>query len=61
MAPVRWNIAVSAETDKSQREETVQAHILELSVEQAKATNTEVREDDLMAIINEAVQWSRER
>lgn len=78
MMSVRWNIAVSADTDKSLRmylagqgggrkgdlsrfiEEAVKAHILELSVEQAKAANAEVNEDDLTAIVNEAVQWSRE-
>ena len=78
MASVRWNIAVSADTDKSLRmfladqgrarkgdlsrfiEEAVRAHILELSVEQAKAANASVGEEELATIVNEAKQWSRE-
>lgn len=40
-------------------EEAVRAHILELSVEQAKATNASVNEDDLTSIVTEAVQWAR--
>lgn len=40
-------------------EEAVRAHILELSVEQAKAANASVNEDDLTSIVTEAVQWAR--
>ena len=40
-------------------EEAVRAHILELSAEQAKAANVNVSEDDLTAIVAEAVQWAR--
>jgi hypothetical protein len=78
MASVRWNIAVSADTDQSLRmylagqgggrkgdlsrfiEEAVRAHILELTVEQAKAANADVSEGDLTAIVAEAVQRARE-
>ena len=77
MDTVRWNIAVSPDTDQSLRlflasqgggrkgdlsrfiEEAVRAHILELTAEQAKAANTCVGETDLMAIVEEAVQWAR--
>jgi hypothetical protein len=41
-------------------EEAVRAHILELSAAQAKATNAEISEVDLDAMVSEAVQWSRE-
>ena len=77
MNQIRWNIAVSADTDKSLRmflasqggerkgdlarfiEEAVRAHILELSAEQAKITNTAISEDELAATVDEAVQWAR--
>ena len=77
MTTVRWNIAVSPDTDQSVRmylagqgggrkgdlsrfiEEAVRAHILELSVEQAKAANADVNEADLTAIVAEAVEWAR--
>ena len=77
MNTVRWNIAVSPDTDQSVRmylagqgggrkgdlsrfiEEAVRAHILELSVEQAKAANADVNEADLTAIVAEAVEWAR--
>ena len=77
MTTVRWNIAVSPDTDQSVRmylagqgggrkgdlsrfiEEAVRAHILELSVEQAKAANADVNETDLTAIVAEAVEWAR--
>jgi len=77
MNTVRWNIAVSPDTDQSLRmflasqgggrkgdlsrfiEEAVRAHILELTAEQVKAVNTSVSEDELTAIVNEAVQWAR--
>jgi len=42
-------------------EEAVRAHILELTASQAKAANAGVTEDDLEAIIAEAVDWSRRR
>ena len=79
MTSVRWNIAVSPDTDQSLRmylagqgggrkgdlsrfiEEAVRAHILELSAEQAKAANLEFSENDLTAMIAEAVDWSRRR
>ena len=78
MNSVRWNIAVSPDTDQSVRmylaaqgggrkgdlsrfiEEAVRAHILELTVEQAKAANADINEADLTAIVAEAVQWAQE-
>jgi len=42
-------------------EEAVRAHILELSAEQAKASNAEVGEADLDAMVSEAIQWARKR
>ena len=74
MNSIRWNIAVSPDTDQAVRmhlagqgrgrkgdfiEQAVRARILELSVEQAKAANTDVNEADLSAIVAEAVQWAR--
>ena len=41
-------------------ENTVRAHLLELSAEQAKMTNLNVGEADLTAIVSEAVRWARE-
>lgn len=40
-------------------EEAVRAHILELTAEQAKAANAEVSEENLAAVVAEAVQWAR--
>jgi hypothetical protein len=40
-------------------EEAVRTYIFECAVEQAKAANANVSEDDLMSIVNEAVQWAR--
>ena len=42
-------------------EEAVRAHILELTAEEAKAANADIAEDDLMAVVAEAVQWARKR
>jgi hypothetical protein len=42
-------------------EEAVRAHILELSAEQAKASNQGVSKGELTAMIAEAVDWSRRR
>lgn len=79
MTSVRWNIAVSPDTDQSVRmflasqgggrkgdlsrfiEEAVRTYIFERTVEQAKAANADVSEDELTAIVAEAVQWARER
>lgn len=79
METVRWNVAVSADTDQSLRmflasrgggrkgdlsrfiEEAVQAHILELSAEQAKASNSHLSEAELAEAIDEALQWARKR
>jgi hypothetical protein len=40
-------------------EEAVRAHILELTAEQAKAANAGINEDDLSAIVEEAIEWAR--
>ena len=74
---IRWNIAVSQDTDHALRmflanqgggrkgdlsrfiEEAVRAHILELTAEQAKVTNTHINETDLSAIVEEAIEWAR--
>jgi hypothetical protein len=42
-------------------EEAVQAHILELTAEQAKAANASVSEVDLTSMVDEALQWARKR
>jgi len=78
MDTIRWNVAVSTDTDQSLRmflasqgggrkgdlsrfiEEAVRAHILELSAEQAKAANANVSEADLTAMVDEALQWTRQ-
>ncbi|MDP2829029.1 MAG: ribbon-helix-helix domain-containing protein [Sulfuricellaceae bacterium] len=78
MDTIRWNVAVSADTDQSLRmflasqgggrkgdlsrfiEEAVRAHILELTAEQAKAVNANVREEDLTSMVDEALQWARQ-
>ena len=79
MNTVRWNLAVSSDTDQSVRmflasqgggrkgdlsrfiEQAVRTYIFERAVEDAKAANADVSEVDLTAIVNEAVQWARER
>ena len=79
MDTVRWNLAVSADTDQALRlflasqgggrkgdlsrfvEEAVRAHILELTAEQAKAANAAVNEGDLSALVDEALNWARQR
>ncbi len=42
-------------------EEAVQAHILELSAEQAKSANANVSEADMNAMVDEAIEWARKR
>ncbi len=42
-------------------EEAVRTHILELTADQAKAANTNISEDDLSAIVEEATEWARKR
>jgi hypothetical protein len=42
-------------------EEAVRTHILELTVDQAKAANANINEDDLSAIVDEAVEWARNK
>lgn len=79
MNTIRWNLAVSADTDQALRlflasqgggkkgdlsrfiEEAVRSHILELTAEQAKAANARVNETDLTAMIEESLQWARNR
>lgn len=40
-------------------EEAVRTHILELTADQAKAANADVSEEDLSAIVEEAIEWAR--
>lgn len=40
-------------------EEAVRAHIMELSAEDAKVSNTSVSEADLTAMVDEALDWAR--
>ena len=40
-------------------EEAVRAHILELSAEEAKASNASVSEADLAAMVDEALDWAK--
>ncbi|CAN7480418.1 methionine repressor-like protein [Pseudoduganella sp. LjRoot289] len=42
-------------------EEAVRVRLLELTAEQAKASNANVSERDLAAAVDEAVQWARRR
>lgn len=42
-------------------EEAVRTHILELSADQAKAANKDVSEVDLLAAVQEAVDWARDK
>ena len=42
-------------------EEAVQAHILELTAEQAKSSNNNVSEDYITSMVDEAIQWARKR
>lgn len=42
-------------------EEAVRTHILELIVDQVKAANTNIDESDLSAIVDEAVEWARNK
>jgi hypothetical protein len=79
MNTVRWNVAVSTDTDQALRmflasqgggrkgdlsrfiEEAVQAHILELTAEQAKADTANVSEAQLTSMVDEALDWARKR
>lgn len=79
MNTVRWNVALSVDTDRCLRlflasqgggrkgdlsrliEEAVQAHILELTAEQAKAANTQLSEAELTSMVDEAIGWARKR
>ncbi len=40
-------------------EEAVRTHIFELTVENAKAASGKINEDDLSAIVDEAIEWAR--
>lgn len=42
-------------------EEAVRAHILELSAEQAKASNAHLSEAELSAAVDDALHWARKR
>ena len=79
MNTVRWNIAVSPDTDQSVRmfiaaqgggrkgdlsrfiEEAVRSYIFERAAEQAKMATSSMSETELTDLIDEAVQWARER
>lgn len=79
MTNTRWNLSVSAETDRSLRrylasqgggrkgdlsrfvEEAVQAHILELTAERAKAANADYDEAYVADAVEEALDWARHR
>lgn len=69
---VRWNIKVSADTDRALRrflgvkgtkkgdlsrfiEEAVQTQVFHRTVQDIKARNAETSEDDMQALIDEAV------
>lgn len=76
---VRWNLAVSQDTDQALRlflvnqgggrkgdlsrfvEEAVRTHIFELSADQAKLDNSKVSEADLLSVVEEAVDWARNK
>ena len=40
-------------------EESVRAHILELTAEKVKLKNAHLSEENLSAIVQEAIEWSR--
>jgi hypothetical protein len=40
-------------------EEAVRAHVFELTVEQIKASNAHISEEDLSSMVDEAVDWAR--
>lgn len=40
-------------------EESVKAHILELTIEQAKLSNKGLNESDIMSAVDEAILWAR--
>lgn len=79
MNTVRWNVAVSQDTDQSVRmfiaaqgggrkgdlsrfiEEAVRSYILERAVKQAKAATSSMSETEVTDLIDEAIQWARER
>jgi hypothetical protein len=42
-------------------EEAVRAHILALTAEQVKSANAHLSEADLTALVDEAVEWARDR
>ncbi len=42
-------------------EDAVQAHILELTAEQAKAANAHLDEAELTSMVDEALDWARHR
>lgn len=41
-------------------EEAVRTHILELTAAQTKLANNNISEADLLAIVDEAVEWARD-
>lgn len=79
MNSVRWNIAVSPDTDQSVRmflaaqgggrkgdlsrfiEEAVRAYLFERAVEQAQSATAGMAESQVTDLIDEALQWAREK
>ncbi len=76
MAAVRWNVAVSPETDRSVRmliaeqggrkgdlsrfiEDAVRDAIFRETAAAAKTANADVPQEELEAMIDEAVRWAR--
>lgn len=77
MNSVRWNVAVSEDTDHALRmfmanngggrkgdlsrfiEEAVRSYIFEMTADQIKAANVGRSEEDLAAMVDEALEWAR--
>jgi hypothetical protein len=79
MNTVKWNVAVSADTDQSLRlflaeqsggkkgnlshviEEAVKAYIFDQTIMRIKSANSTIREEDITAVADEALDWARNR
>ncbi len=55
MESVRWNVAVSPDTDQA-----VRSYILERAVEQAKQSTAGMTETEVDDLVDEAVAWARQ-
>ena len=40
-------------------EESVRAHIFDLTANQIKSENTDIKENDLLSIVEESIEWAR--